>query len=480
MRHWWIFPTLWALLLAACNAPQSPDSVTPASGTTPTTGRSERVTISFAVWDHERRVYQPLADRFMTEHPDIRVVLASLNDATANEQSDGELNPLNTLRQVVSAADTALSSYWLTPEAFGTPLLLNLKPLMNADAAFRRDDFFPGTIERYTAKGGVWALPLAYETAPLIVYNRTLFQNAGLPEPRPGWTWDDLLTAAERLTERDGQTIRTYGFMDPSGGVLAFLGLLERQRINLLTTSAANTDLTAPEYVAALERVQEWHRTGVLVEPALASDSFAVSQEHPVREGRVAIWSDIDTFRLLDDNGNPWTPDIPIGYAPFPQGPISNFYAPVSMEGLIISGGTSHPEAAWRWIEWLSRQPIAEDGLSGPFQWLPVRQSTAQQMRSWGALDPQIIGAHRWIMEHNGTLARQSFDDAALTALSEAVSAVVDDPKANARDVLAAAQRQLQEELSVRRDRKPTPTPDLHPVVVATPAPQQAPSTPSP
>lgn len=244
MRRLWIVLTLWTMLLASCGAPQPSGDATPAvPGATPTRG-SESVTISFAVWEYERAAYEPLADRFTAENPTIKVVLVSLDDVMMFEPgSEGPTSPLDMLRRIVSAADTA-PAFALTPEAFGTPLLLDLKPLMDADATFQRDDFLPGTIERYTAKGGVWALP-RYHSVPLIVYNRALFQNANLPEPRPGWTWDDLMAAAERLTERSGLTTLTYGFMEPSSGLLPLLGLLDQQGINPLTAAAEETDLTA-------------------------------------------------------------------------------------------------------------------------------------------------------------------------------------------------------------------------------------------
>jgi multiple sugar transport system substrate-binding protein len=471
MRRVWILATLWAVLLASCGAPQPSGDATPAvPGATPTRGTAT-VTISFAVWEYERDTYQTLAERFMTEHPNIKVVLVSLDDIMMFDPgSEGPTNPLDFLRRIVSAADTA-PAFGLTPEAFGTPLVLDLKPLMDADAGFQRDDFLPGTIERYTAKGGVWALP-RYYGVPLIVYNRALFQNANLPEPRPGWTWDDLLATAERLTERSGLTTLTYGFMEPSSGLLPILGLLEKQGINPLTAVAEETDLTAPEYVAAVERIQEWYRTGVLVEP-YARNAPAEDAARLVREGRVAIWSDM-TY-VSNDDGSPWTPDFPVGRVPFPKSSVFDpFFS--STEGFMISGGTAHPEASWRWIEWLSRQPAAEDQQGfGPFARLPARQSVAQQTEFWSKLDPQTAEAYRWAVANSGTLPNTQFDYTVIGALSQAISAVTSDPKANVRQALAEAQRQMQEAIA-QWNLTPTPKPNLNPVVVATPEPQEAPA----
>ncbi|MGQ9826758.1 MAG: ABC transporter substrate-binding protein, partial [Roseiflexus sp.] len=263
MKRIWLL-TLVVVVLAACGMPQPSGGVTPAPpGATPATGQNETVTISFAIWDNERNIYQPLADRFMSENPNIKVVLVSLDDIMMVEPGNNEpAGPLDYLRRVVSAADTAPASV-APPEAFGTPLLFDLKPLMDADATFRRDEFFPGTLERYTAKGGIWVLPLSF-SVPLIVYNRTLFQNADLPDPRTGWTWEELLAAAERLTERSGTTNLTYGFMEPSGGMLPLVGLLSAQGVDVLNAAPMETDLTMPEYVAVIERLRDLYRRGVL------------------------------------------------------------------------------------------------------------------------------------------------------------------------------------------------------------------------
>jgi multiple sugar transport system substrate-binding protein len=55
-------------------------------------------------------------------------------------------------------------------------------------------------------KGGVYGLPLSvHAEAPAMVYNRDLFQKAGVPEPPTkwgddAWTWETFLDAARKLT----------------------------------------------------------------------------------------------------------------------------------------------------------------------------------------------------------------------------------------------------------------------------------------
>ena len=46
----------------------------------------------------------------------------------------------------------------------------------------------------------------------MMAYHRDLFRKAGLPPPRPDWSWGDLLEAARKLTIRDPRTERTRQF----------------------------------------------------------------------------------------------------------------------------------------------------------------------------------------------------------------------------------------------------------------------------
>ncbi len=40
----------------------------------------------------------------------------------------------------------------------------------------------------------------------VLFYNRKLFREAGIPYPKPGWTWDECLDVAKKLTKyRDGE-----------------------------------------------------------------------------------------------------------------------------------------------------------------------------------------------------------------------------------------------------------------------------------
>jgi ABC-type glycerol-3-phosphate transport system substrate-binding protein len=251
MRRIFAFLAL-AVLLASCNGAVVPGATptlpvgAPSPGPEPTPG-GDQATISFAAWDYERSVYEPLAEKFNQENPGITVVIISLDDfmnvdpAAAGGTPDSQMAML---RRIVSGADTSYA-FAITPEALGTPLLLDLAPQMDADATFNREDFYPGALERWSKGGGIYALPRSFYVQTL-TYNKDLFQVAGLSDPEPGWSWSDLLAAAEQVQQTIGSS--GYGYLDTSGGMLPALAMLKQRGIDLLTLSPSEVQLTDPAY----------------------------------------------------------------------------------------------------------------------------------------------------------------------------------------------------------------------------------------
>jgi multiple sugar transport system substrate-binding protein len=477
-------------LLAACSPASPPDEtdldvvpqpsavtdVTVEPGTEPATDQ-EPVTISFAVWEYERRIYEPLVQKFEAENPHITVVLVPLDDLVNVQEPEGPPNPLTTLRRVVSGADTA-PMFFVAPEALGSNLLMDLTPLMDADANFSRDDFYPGALDAYTVNGGTWVLPRSLNVQ-ILTYNKDLFKLANLPEPQPGWTWNDLFGAAEQLARANGSVVDTYGFFDPSSGFTSLLAILEAQGIDLLTTPAQEVQLDRTEIVAAVERVREMGKSGTLFLPRYKVEGDpGVDPWQLIRDGRVGIWP-ADFMAAPCDGPGCRPPSDSYGFAtgkvPYPS-LAANFYG--GGEGYIISAGTAHPNEAWKWIEFLSRQPIEQAGPGVPIDAqfpgrIPARQSLAEQTGFWKNIDEQTAAAYRWAIAHPPKQPTHTPDYLAFGALSQALAQVVNEDQ-EPRKVLAEAQKQLQEQVA-QVQLTPTPTPDTSPVLVATPEPQEAP-----
>jgi multiple sugar transport system substrate-binding protein len=76
-----------------------------------------------------------------------------------------------------------------------------------ADPSFGWDQFPPAARETATPDGKVIGIPAVVDNLALI-YNKALFDKAGLPYPTDTWSWDDFRAAAKKLTDK---STNTYG-----------------------------------------------------------------------------------------------------------------------------------------------------------------------------------------------------------------------------------------------------------------------------
>src|SRR5262245_37654437 len=299
MRRLLTFFILVAFLAACGDTPTPPDAApTPTVGESATpqptaegTAGDEQAVITFAAWDYERQIYEPLAKKFTEENPNIKVVIVPLDDLLnppAN-QVDADYSPLKQLHRIVSGADTA-PAMMLQPETIGSDLLLDLAPLMDADSSFKRDDFYPGALEQYTIHGATRVLP-RYLMVSLLSYNKDVFKEVGLPEPKAGWTWTDLLGAAEQIAQKNGNKIERYGFFDPSGGFFPLFALLKEQDVDLLTTPASQVRLDGPEVVGAVTRIRSLIDSGAIFRPEYKEKGPSVDPSQLINDGKIGIWS---------------------------------------------------------------------------------------------------------------------------------------------------------------------------------------------
>ncbi len=74
------------------------------------------------------------------------------------------------------------------------------------------EDFYPAERAAATVGDKVIGVPALVDNLA-IVYNRTLFAEAGVEPPTPQWTWDDFRSAAAKLTDPSNGR---YGFSIPA------------------------------------------------------------------------------------------------------------------------------------------------------------------------------------------------------------------------------------------------------------------------
>ncbi|MEU6118703.1 sugar ABC transporter substrate-binding protein [Streptomyces sp. NPDC047117] len=178
--------TLAAVPLAAGCGPTSSPS---ASG-----GGSRRGHLTYGVWDvYQVPAMQRVAREFERTRPGVTV--------------DVQLTPNGTYWTKLRTACTggaAPDVFWMNGPNFGMYADAGqLLPLETdgADPVLRPADFPPDLMSLYRWKGTQYGAPKDFDTVALW-FNKELFDRAKVGYPDATWTWQDLISTAQRLTDR--------------------------------------------------------------------------------------------------------------------------------------------------------------------------------------------------------------------------------------------------------------------------------------
>lgn len=426
---------------AVADSPDSPeeDNTTPAQSEAATASEDDTIILRMIAYDWEIANYSDLIESFEAENPDIAIEMVSLEETLGLSAGGAGAWPDGTDRQLVSAADVVpMNAINVT----GSPgLLLDLRPLIEADSSFRKDDFYPGGLESVTRNGGIWGMPTSLNFT-FIFYNKDIFDEASVAYPEAGWSWDDFVAAAQATTQRNGEEDTQWGWVDVFGG--PFDLVLPRVGDNLVdaSTDPPIAHVDTPEMVAALQRYADLfllHEVSPLFDPPEPDEGgfFTPPGYALIESEQAAMWSEFSgswAFRSQQMN---------LGVVPFPADEDDDSTNPVySGSGFAVSAGTRHPEAAWRWLSFMSSQPSAD-----PFNQdtaVPVRRSVAEASGFWERIDPELGSAIAYALEHGSYF--QQFPAPVYRALSDATNAVLHDGL-TVEAALADAQKAVTEAL---------------------------------
>lgn len=237
-------------------------------------------------------------------------------------------------------------------------LLADLTPLIRDDATFHLDDYFSNVLEIARRGERLYAIPLDF-TPMVMMYNKRIFDEAGVPYPRDGWTWSEFLQTAQKLTVVDPKTATPtrFGFnfqkemplwfpwiWSNGGDVLSPDG---RHAVGYLDGPATVETIT---FLADLVRKYR-------VAPSLSQS--AAAGVDLFRAGRAAMnmtghWSLIE-YRVD-------RMDIGVTTIPTQIGrPVTVLYA----TGLAISRASRHRDLAWEYVKFLTSEAVQKKRVAG-------------------------------------------------------------------------------------------------------------------
>jgi ABC-type glycerol-3-phosphate transport system substrate-binding protein len=428
--------------------------------------RGGALVLLFAADERDHAVYRPLIQQFEHAYPQIAIHLVALDNVLYGPVAQSEGQTTTLLERAAQHADV-FPAFLVPQREYASPLLLDLKPYMDADPHFDPADLFPRALDHARHDARMWMVPVAWRI-PFLMYNETLLSETGLAPPSLDWTWHDALAIAEHVATTRGAQGDTYGLLDPGGGVLALSGILQARGHALRLDGLQDLQLDRPELSAAVAELRRLHQVRALLLPGRSRDQHQalVDVDQLARVGRIALWPE-DSIRLSPDASSSAGPAPQFQYIVFPTG--VNPIAGLVTSGYAVSGGTRHAQAAWQWLAFLSRQELR--GLGNIAGHIPARQSLVAQHDVWQRFAPQRAAAYQAALAQQAAPAVRDTDVDPITLefMQRLMGTIHSSPQAPA-EILATAQQELQQQLAQAPPAAPSPA---RPLPVATPPPQR-------
>lgn len=335
---------LVALVIAACGAAAPSPAASPGkiAGEVRISGWSSTPT--------EDALLTESINAFMVANPDVKVKWEPI-------AKDYE-TVLKTNLAASTEADVFYVDIFWADSIMKTGKLLALDDLM-AKGGVNKNDYVPSLLNAFTYQSKVYGIPKDFNTLGL-VYNKTLFQAAGVKEPTNDWSWDDLKAAAKTLTKGDvvglslpADAARFMPFLWAAGGDLA--------NINNAAGQSATDFYTGFEAKDGLSKLPSELGMG------WAGEAFEKGKAAMVFEGG---WLPAD----LNANFK----NVSYGVVQLPKGPVakSNLIFTVSYS---VSAKTKNPDASFALVKYLTGKENQSKILKAGFA-LPTQQSLAPEI----------------------------------------------------------------------------------------------------
>ncbi|GAA3409837.1 extracellular solute-binding protein [Paenibacillus hodogayensis] len=230
--------------------------------------------------------------------------------------------------------------------------------------------------------GQLYARPLIYSPV-VLCYNKRHFREQGLPEPDGGWTWDNLVRSATRLTEGN-----RFGFCFYLANVNRWPLFLLQSGERFQKSGGQYADVQEGPLLGGIRLCKQLIRNSEMF-PLFISESDAdiVSM---FLEGKLSMV--LNTYMGM----NEWRQsgmEFDISPVPYMSRPMTLTIA----EGVGINRATSHPEAALLLADYLAGEQ-AQSHIRNYTLSLPVLQSVSDGPRPKGVASPERYMLYREMM----------------------------------------------------------------------------------
>jgi multiple sugar transport system substrate-binding protein len=147
---------------------------------------------------------QPFIDAYQKKYPDVTIKFVHMADQTA--QTMNLLLTSGTQIDVIAGSNFADFVNRVNNGMFAP-----MDSYLKSDNIDWKKTFGADIYNMYKMNGHFYAMPYTTKIQA-VLYNKSLFDKAGVPYPTDNWTWDDLKATAKKITSGSGAS-KVYGYL---------------------------------------------------------------------------------------------------------------------------------------------------------------------------------------------------------------------------------------------------------------------------
>ena len=279
-----------ALILAACSSSGGGSSASTAPSKT-------QVRVMVAGDPEELKAFEDIVAQFNQEQSDIEASLVEIAD------SDEMITKLSTSIAGDSAPNAFVMNYRYIGQFQAKGALTPVGPLLDSSSTLSESDFYPEALDAFRFDGVLTCLPMNVSSLALY-YNQDLFDAAKLKAPSKGWTWDEMVQAAQALTSGKGAD-KVYGLgVDPQ--IIRIAPFIWSNGGQVVDSEVAPTTFTLsqPKSLEAMQKFFDLQALGVV--PS-ADEAESEDFESRFLDGRLGMIMEsrkvVPAFRSITDFG---------------------------------------------------------------------------------------------------------------------------------------------------------------------------------
>lgn len=261
-----------------------------------------KATISYALWDQNQvPAMKKIITAFKKDHPDVTIKI--------------QLTPYASYFTKLQTAVTGGSGpdvFWMNGP--NIQLYSANGQLANLDKV-DTSKYPKALVNLYSYKGKVYGAPKDFDTIG-VWYNKSLFDAAGVAYPKAGWTWDDYLADAKKLTNASSGV---WGSAAALAGQENYYDTIAQAGGRVINAAGTKTGYNTP---AALKGVDFWVnqiKDGTSPTLAQMTDTLPLDMFTSGKIGMMwtGSWGAVGFEKIPDFKDK-------IDVAPLPEGPDGN------------------------------------------------------------------------------------------------------------------------------------------------------------